>query len=144
MTHLGDSNVFLDIAVEQHAHHSAAAAWFRQLEDADTLCFCRATRISFLRLLTQKIAPGYHPLTNREAWSVLDQLLSDEAIGFAAEPDDLEPTWRRFSEIDSVSPKRWMDAYLAAFASSAGLRLVTLDKDFQTFESQGLNLLLLS
>lgn len=144
MTHLGDSNVFLALAVEQHAHHSAAAAWFRQLEGADTPRFCRATRIGFLRLLTQKIAPGYHPLTNRKAWSVLDQLLPDEAIGFEAEPEDLETTWRRLSEIDTLSPEQWMDANLAAFAVTAGLRLVTLDKDFQTFESPGLDLLLLS
>ena len=37
-----------------------------------------------------------------------------------------------------------MDAYLAAFAISGGMHLVTLDKDFRSFESMGLDLLLLS
>jgi hypothetical protein len=43
-----------------------------------------------------------------------------------------------------LAPKLWMDAYLAAFAIAGGMRIVTLDKDFRNFESQGLNLLLLS
>lgn len=33
---------------------------------------------------------------------------------------------------------------LAAFAMTAGLRLVTLDKDFRSFEPAGLDLLLLA
>ena len=32
------------------------------------------------------------------------------------------------SMADSVSPKMWMDAYLAAFAETAGLTLVTFDR----------------
>jgi predicted nucleic acid-binding protein len=36
-----------------------------------------------------------------------------------------------------------MDAYLAAFAMSSGLRLVTLDSDFKTYEAQGLDWVLL-
>jgi predicted nucleic acid-binding protein len=36
-----------------------------------------------------------------------------------------------------------MDAYLAAFAIAAGLRLISLDQDFRQFESQGLVLQLL-
>jgi len=143
MRHLCDSNVFLAIAVEQHAHHALASKWFSALPKADTAMFCRATRISFLRLLTQKIAPDYQPLTNREAWSALDQLMEDDATGFAPEPEGLDRVWRRLAERDSPCPKVWMDAYLAAFAITDGLRLVTLDKDFRNYESDGLDLLLL-
>lgn len=143
MRHLCDSNVFLAIAVGQHAHHALASAWFGALAEADTALFCRATRISFLRLLTQKIAPDYVPLTKREAWNALDQLMEDDAAGFAAEPEGLDRVWRHLAEIDTPSPKVWMDAYLAAFAIAAGMRLVTLDKDFRNFEPAGLDLLLL-
>lgn len=144
MKHLCDSNVFLALAVGQHAHHSAAAAWFGGLSDGDTALFCRATRISFLRLLTQNIAPGYIPLTNREAWAALDHLMRDDATDFESEPGGLEPVWRQLAETETASPKLWMDAYFAAFAITGGLRLVTFDKDFRKFESQGLNLLLMS
>ena len=143
MIHLGDSNLFLALTVEQHSHHAAAAVWFRHLEYSDTLCFCRATHISFLRLLTQAIAPGYRPLTNRQAWAVLDQLHTDEAIGFEAEPDGLDAMWRLLSETDLASPKVWMDAYLASLAIVAQRRLVTFDQDFRRFQSHGLDLLIL-
>ena len=144
MKHLCDSNVFLAIAVGQHAHHSLAAAWFGSLAEPDSALFCRATRISFLRLLTQKIASGYVPLSNRKAWAALDQLMDDDATGFETDPPGVDLVWRQLSETRTVSPKVWMDAYLAAFAITGSMRLVTLDKDFRNFESQGLDLLLLS
>lgn len=143
MKHLCDSNVFLALAVGQHAHHSHAAAWFGGLPDSDTALFCRATRISFLRLLTQQIAPGYVPLTNRDAWAVLDHLIADGATGFETEPTGLDLVWRQLSDTGKASPKVWMDAYLAAFAITGGMRLVTLDKGFRQFEGQGLDLLIL-
>ncbi len=143
MKHLCDSNVCLALSVEQHVHHAKAAEWFGALTEADTAVFCRATRISFLRLLTQKIAPDFVPLTNRAAWAVLDQLMADDAAGFESEPQGLDFVWRQLTERDASSPKLWMDAYLAAFAIAGGLRMVTLDKDFLNFESHGLDLLLL-
>ncbi len=143
MRHLCDSNVFLALAVGQHAHHRRAAEWFAGLAEADTALFCRSTRISFLRLLTQAVAPGFVPLTNSEAWGVLDRLLEDDATGFAPEPEGLDPVWRRLSEGGAPSPKTWMDAYLAAFAIVGGMRLVSLDHGFRQYESAGLDLLLL-
>lgn len=141
---LCDSNVFLALAVGQHAHHSIAANWFGNLADSDTAAFCRATRISFLRLLTQKIAPDYAPLTNQQAWTTLDRLMEDDAIHFESEPPGVDAIWRQLSETPAASPKVWMDAYLAAFAICANLRLVTFDRDFVKFESWGLDLLLLT
>lgn len=140
---LCDSNVFLALAVGQHAHHSIAADWFGNLADSDTAAFCRFTRISFLRLLTQKIASDYVPLTNQQAWTTLDRLMEDDAIHFETEPPGADAIWRQLSEIASASPKFWMDAYLAAFAICGGLRLVTFDKDFRRFKTAGLDLLLL-
>lgn len=116
----------------------------RGLSEVDTALFCRATRISFLRLLTQKIAPDYQPLSNREAWLALDRLMEDEATGFETEPAGLDLVWRNLSETQTSSPKVWMDAYLAAFAISGGMRLATLDKDFRNFEAKDLDLLVLS
>lgn len=144
MRYLCDSNVFLALAVGQHAHHSLAANWFDALEESDCALFCRSTRISFLRLLTQKIAPDFIPLNNRAAWAALDHLMADDCMGFEAEPAELETIWRQLSQSLTASPKVWMDAYLAAFAICGAMRLVTLDKDFQNFESQGLDLHLLS
>ncbi len=144
MNHLCDSNVFIALAVGQHVHHDVASAWFAALEEPDMAMFCRATRISFLRLLTQKIAPDYIPLSNRDAWAALDDLMEDDATGFATETEGLERVWRELADADKAAPKLWMDAYLAAFAITSGMRLVTLDKDFRAFEIHGLDLCLLA
>ena len=46
--------------------------------------------------------------------------------------------------LGTASPKVWMDAYLAAFAIAGRLRLVTLDRDFKSYVSHGLDLSLLN
>jgi predicted nucleic acid-binding protein len=97
-----------------------------------------------LRLLTQQIADGYRPLANLAAWAALDRLMEDDAVGFIADPESLDHIWRLLSATNQPSPKTWMDAYLAAFAISGSLRLVTLDRDFQKFVPHGLDLLLLT
>ncbi len=70
--------------------------------------------------------------------------MADDALGFEAEPYALDAVWRQLTDGDTPSPKLWMDAYLAAFAITAGLRLVTLDTDFRNYMSHGLDLFLLS
>ena len=69
--------------------------------------------------------------------------MADEATGFESEPHELDEVWRQLAVGDAASPKRWTDAYLAAFAITGGLRMITLDKDFLNFESHGLDLVLL-
>lgn len=144
MKHLCDTNVFIALAVEQHAYHCLAARWFGNLGNEDTAAFCRATQNSFLRLLTRKIAENYSPLTNFQAWRVYDQLCSDDAVTFIPEPVGIELFWRKLASHSTASPKVWMDAYLAAFAIAGGFRMVSLDHDFRNFEAQGLDLLLLN
>ena len=82
--------------------------------------------------------------TNRTVWLELDALQALPQVAWRAEPPGAFAQWRTLATMDSASPKVWMDAYLAAFAMAAGLRLVTLDKDFKNFVPQGLDLVLLS
>ncbi len=110
-----------------------------------SVLFCRATQQSFLRLLTNAsvLRPyGNPPLTNREAWSACEALLTDDRIDFrAAEPAGLEPLWKELATRGTASPKLWMDAYLAAFALAGRYRMVTTDVAFRQF--RGLDLLVL-
>jgi len=66
------------------------------------------------------------------AWEVWDQLWSDDRIAMLPEPDGLEPRLRVHSRLGSASPKVWADAYLVAFASAAGLKLVTFDRALES------------
>lgn len=75
-------------------------------------------------------------MTNAAAWKVYDELLADRRIAWVAEPDaaGLVSRWKRLGATDAASPKRWMDAYLAAFAMERGQQLVTTDKGFRQFK----------
>lgn len=143
---LPDINVWLALALSGHTHHRAAKAWLEGEDGLAGLHFCRATQQGLVRLLTTEavLAPfGNPPLTNREAWHVYEQFAKDDRIAFAAEPAGVEAKWKSLARKTTCSPKLWMDAWLAAFAITSGWQLVTLDRGFQSFEAQGLDLLLL-
>jgi len=63
-----------------------------------------------------------------DAWSLWDRVWADRRIEFLPEPEGIEREFRFHSRVRSRSPKVWGDAYLLAFASVAGLRLVTFDR----------------
>lgn len=142
---LCDGNVWLALVLSKHVHHKEAKRWFEGVDEAATVAFCRQTQQTVLRLLTNAavLAPyGNPPLTNREAWGVLEALQGDDRVVFVAdEPAGLESRWSSFALRDTASPKLWMDAYLAAFAAAAGHRMVTTDAAFRQFA--GLEVLVL-
>ena len=84
---------------------------------------------------------GPEVLTQGEAWKAYDEFLEDDHIEFAPEPAELEIEFRRRSSRPSPTSKTWTDDYLAAFAASADLTLVTFD---QAFRGRVKNLKLLS
>ena len=141
---LCDSNVWLALALSKHVHHGRAKRWFEGVDEAASVAFCRQTQQTVLRLLTNAavLAPyGNAPLSNREAWEVLEALMGDDRVVFANEPAGLESRWSDFALRDTASPKLWMDAYLAAFAAAAQHRMVTTDAAFRQFA--GLEVLVL-
>ncbi len=67
-------------------------------------------------------------LTLKSCWQLFDEWMGTGQVRWASEPDELEPRFRDQTSDSLVAPKMWMDAYLAAFAETAGLTLVTFDK----------------
>ncbi len=130
---LADVNVWLALAFQSHVHHSAARTWFERLSAGQVLRFCRMTQQGFLRLSTNPKAFGDEAVTLRRAWELYDALMNDPRITFGAEPPDIEPIWRDYTQGATFSPKLWNDAYLAAFAEAAGLTLITFDRGFTQF-----------
>jgi predicted nucleic acid-binding protein len=64
---------------------------------------------------------------------------ADRRIAFLPDPDALEREFRARSLLASRSPKVWADAYLLAFAATAGLKLITFDR---ALLSRGVDVLL--
>ena len=135
--YLCDTSVWLALSLQHHVHHALAGRWFDTVDRAGAVRFCRSTQQSLLRLLTTSsvfAVYGDPPLSSDQAWNQYERLRTDDRIGFEErEPTGLESHWRRFTARPSASPKLWMDAYLAAFAIAAGLRLVTTDTAFRQF-----------
>ena len=143
MSDLVDSNVWVALAFESHEHHSVARAWLDGVVPPERACFCRMTQNSFLRLATSVRFFREEALTNRAALAAYRALRGDQRVAWAAEPAGIEEPWWLLADRDQPAPRAWMDAYLAAFAIRAGLRLVTFDEGFQRYTQHGLNLRLL-
>jgi uncharacterized protein len=123
-----DINVWVALAYGGHQHHTIAASWFNQLA-GNTVGFCRVTQIGFLRLLTSPAVMRSEVKTQLEAWMTYDGLADDPRVTFYPEPDAaIEDEFRRLTMSGRFSPQQWPDAYLAAFAKSCNLILVTFDR----------------
>ena len=81
---------------------------------------------SVLRLFANRAVMGKDVLAG--AWDVYDQCCIHERIAFLPEPDGVDPRLRVLAKGRQSSPNVWADAYLAAFAAAAKLRLITFDK----------------
>ena len=124
-----DVNLWLAVAWDLHPHHAVAIDWFREtVREHQPGLFCRITQLGLLRLLTQRRVMVTDVLTQRQAWGVYKRLLDYQGVTFEVEPQDLQQVLRQISSRDEISPNRWTDDYLSAFAQSANLTLVTLDK----------------
>jgi uncharacterized protein len=122
-----DANVWLALLWQSHIHAERAQQWFQRVADEQFL-FCRFTQITTLRLLTTAAIMGRDVCTMVEAWKLWDIVESDRHVSFLPEPDGLDQEFREHSKVSAHSPKVWADAYLLAFASVAGVKLVTFDR----------------
>jgi toxin-antitoxin system PIN domain toxin len=129
---LPDVNVWLALTFDSHIHHPDAKTWFDGL--SGQICFfCRMTQQGFLRLATSPIVFKHHALTLAQAWQKYDAFQSDARVSYVDEPANVETPWRNWTKQQTFSPHVWNDAYLAAFALSAGLEVVTFDQAFSQF-----------
>ncbi|MCT0225517.1 TA system VapC family ribonuclease toxin [Synechococcus sp. CS-1328] len=141
-----DSNVWLAAAFSEHPAHALAGGVLRSASAVEPALWCRATQQSFLRLastpaITQ--AYGVPKATNGDAWAALQTFLALPQVDVIDEPPDLGRIWCQLGAIEQTAPKRWMDAYMVAFAIAARVSLISLDQDFRQFEPEGLTFQLL-
>jgi toxin-antitoxin system PIN domain toxin len=120
-----DVNVWVVLTIK-HIHQTIALDWWRR--ERGSIGFCRFTQIGLLRLLTTSEVMDGKPLTMKQAWNAYDALAGDERVEFISEPPAVEKAFRGLSSSTHASPKLWADAYLTAFASECGARLVTFDR----------------
>ncbi len=142
-----DINVWLALAVEEHPHHAPARAWWAEAAStaqsspwtsaAPAIWFCRVTMLGLVRLLCQPKVVGEGALTLAAALGLYGRFRALPIVGLLPDAADCEARLAQLVNTAPVSsplpPRLWTDAYLAATAQSAGLRLVTFDTDFRRF-----------
>jgi uncharacterized protein len=135
---LPDVNVWLAASVADHAHHERARRYWYE-EAADQLAFCRVTALGLLRLSTNATVMNGQPLTVAQAWEAYGAFRRLPEVLLLDEPEECEAWLERWVLGNRLTPRKWTDAYLAAFAKAGGMRLVSFDGDFIRFD--GLDLL---
>lgn len=134
--YLFDTNVWLGLTFGSHPLHAAAQEAIANATAERKVLFCRSTEQSYLRLTSSPNMArqyGVPPISNRQAFGLLEAFLVRPNVGFAEEPSNIQPRWKAYADLSTASPKRWMDAYLAAFAVEADLEFVSADNDFKMF-----------
>src|SRR5271157_4636857 len=111
MTCLPDVHVWVALTVAEHVHHRPAVHWHEQ-SAYDAMAWTRVTQMGFLRLLTNPKVMGKDVLTAARAWKVYDDWRRTSGVVWAAEPDHLDPGWRRASVAGQSERNIWTDAYL--------------------------------
>ena len=137
---LVDVNVWLALAIRKHTHHGRALTWF-DAAAPNVAGWNRVIQLSFMRLLCNSAIMGDAALTAAGAWNVIAQTAEDERVVMVEEPASLEIVFPTLLRYPVPTSKLVSDAYLAAVAISAEVRLVTLDRGFRQY--RGLDLLLL-
>lgn len=129
---LPDVNVWLALSVAGHVHHRAAMAWWAN-GAAERCLFNRVTMLGLVRLLTQPRVMGDAALAAADALALWRRWADLPEVGLQADPPGLDEQLTAWAA--GALPARLLtDAYLAAFARQAGLRLVSFDADFRRFD----------
>jgi len=134
-----DLNVWLALVVAEHPHHAAARHYWEQQQavplPGPRVWFCRSTMLGLVRLLSQPKLMGEGVLTLSEAHAVYQQLRQTEGVGFVGDDESADAVLVGWLASAAAPPpaRLWTDAWLAASAQAAGLRLVSFDADFARF-----------
>jgi toxin-antitoxin system PIN domain toxin len=132
MKYLVDANVVFPLLLSRHPHRQAALTWLDSVRSGEG-GLCRLVQLAVLRLLCNRTVMGPDVQRPVEAWRALRSLQLDERFVFAPEPENMDVNLRAMVEGREATPNVWSDAYLAAFALSEGLSLVSFDGGMKSF-----------
>ena len=131
-----DVNVWVSLCSAAHPFHAEAMRYWESACAAETpLWFCRTTMMGLVRLLSQPRAMGPNVLNLTQAMAMYRQWLETPAVGLLADPPGLDDAISQLlgHHVEPQPIRLWTDMCLAATAQSAGLRMVTFDRNFERF-----------
>ena len=132
MRDLLDASVWLPLSAPDHVHYSRARRYWDD-EAASELGFCRVTALALLRHLTNPRILGEAALDGGAAWRALQTWLALPQVTLLGEPAGLDELLGQWAVQLDLRAGKWTDAYLAAFATASGARVVAFDGDFYRY-----------
>ena len=135
---LPDLNVWLALASPTHQHHSSAVRYWEK-QSSQHVLFCTVTAPGLVHLVVQPKVMGDAVLTPAQASALLDQFVQQPGVSYAQPSSEGWDVFHALMRQAELSPRLCTDAHLAALAITNQWRLVSFDRDFQSFP--GLNLL---
>ena len=109
-----DVGPVLALVWRRHEAHVRAMEWLDGIVEPSGIC--RVTAMGLLRLLSNPAVMTTDVMSRRQAWHILDEILSDDRSEWLDEPVGLTEGFRRLSAPGDLSHELWTDDYLAAFA----------------------------
>jgi predicted nucleic acid-binding protein len=79
--------------------------------------------------------------TQVDAWRVFEALVADPRVVYLDEQPGLSTIFKSMTQLPRPAHRQWTDAYLAAFAATLGLDVVTLDTGLTGFPGVTVKLL---
>ncbi len=128
-TDLPDINVWLALSAPGHPMRQAAERYWRE-QAAERVALNTVTMLGLVRILTAAPVVGGEAIAPHDAWSVLRGWMGLSQVVYLYEPGGCRMRLDDLVSDQRVTPRGWTDAYLAAFAMAAGLRVVSFDADF--------------
>lgn len=131
---LPDANVWLALSHTGHPFYAQATAYWEEACAAQTrLWFSRTTMLGLVGLLAQQRVMAGAVLNLPQALAVYQQWLAVPLVGLLPDPLGADQRLQALvgAEPAPLPARLWTDAWLAASAEAAGLRLVTFDTDFE-------------
>jgi predicted nucleic acid-binding protein len=89
--------------------------------------------LALIRLLGNRSVMGKYAVSASAAWALIEELMEDERLEFAAEPALIEAALPKLLRYAVPTNKLVGDAYLAAFSIAGQMRLATIDRGFEQF-----------
>jgi toxin-antitoxin system PIN domain toxin len=128
-----DVSAWLPLAAPDHVHHRRVRRYW-EVERAPEVVFCRVTALAFVRYLMNPLVMHHGVLDAAGAWEHYEEWRRVPGVSLLAEPAGIEECLSTICGAGGFGSRGLTAAYLAAFARTAGCRLVSFDDGFRRFE----------
>jgi toxin-antitoxin system PIN domain toxin len=129
---LPDINVWIALSAPDHVHRARAERYWSE-EASSELAFNAVTMLGLVRVCSNAPSFAGVPLSPTAAWTVFQSWTGFDQVVYLSDPGECLKMLDSFMASGPASRRTWTDSYLAAFAITAGLRLVSFDGDFHRF-----------